>query len=261
MWSTLTVIDRKERRVLGATGGGEWIFATAALDPKSIDEFIQAEIALSGSSVFRGRFQNPTLEQIEEARKQAGLGNNAPYGEVLALVQPNYSTHPANSRAGTKRSPDFGGTLIVDTRKKIVTVKAYLAANIDEIPRGRESEATKKGQRMVNPQTGEAWYDRWGLLSELRAGTAYFVHVVEESYVNKKMFTSDVRQDIANPENPTKENPEAYWIVHSDHVNSKNIPGKVLAQRVHRWDHRYTLPDSWTIRDGILHKDYSGGEK
>jgi hypothetical protein len=261
MWSTLTVIDEKERRVLRAVGGGEWIFATAAQDPRSIDDFIQAELAISGFSLFKGGIQNPTLDQIEKARVEAGLGNNALYSEVLALLKPNYSVHPANSNAGTKRSPDNGGTIIVDTRDKVITVKAYPVRRMDEIPQKRKIHAKKQGKQIINPETEEAWYYNWGLLSELRSGTAGFRMVIEEGYINKNYFEKSPRHDISNPQNPTKDNPEIYWMIHPTHEHILDRDkGQTYAQKIKTWVTPYTLPNSWTIRDGILRKNYCGGQ-
>jgi len=257
MWTTLTVIDKKERRVISAVSGGPWIFATLANDPRSIDEFIEAEIAISNFSVFKEGVQDLTLEKVEAIRKQHGLREDAPYKDVMRLVLPSYEPHSPNSRAGTRRSPDYGGTVIVDTSSRVVTVKAYLTRTMDEIPRVRKADATKRGRRIVHPNTGEAWYICWNLLSELRSGRAGFIEEIEQAHIDSNLLTPHGRHNISNPQNPTRENPEIYWVEHRNSGPLEKVAGKTLATKIKSGFMQYSVPDSWTIRDGILHINHN----
>jgi len=272
VWFRLTVIDENERRVT-TYRGPNWVFHTLSCDPRTIDAFIEAEmqtsdfssirIALPGEEIERLRKIMEGTTGISEETSMWAMELKFPQDESVAYLNQiirekgeepidvrfgyalmsTSAIYPANSKEGTKRSPDIGGTLIADLRKREIIVKAYPAYD----DRLTGVKMTKDGA--VHPTTGEQCYDAYGFLSEMRSGEVSYFRLAGRGYKDEESFTNG-RIVESDPQHPTKDNPKIFWLVHG------RTEMGVLAAKYHTWTTKYELPPSWKIRDRIKNKEY-----
>ena len=222
-WLELVLIDEKEKRIV-TTRGPNWIFDVVSRDPSNIQEFIELEERLYDMPSVFNDGRDPEL-----------------------IPDPNaYGAH------GIERNPNNGGTLIVDLRKKEILVLGH-----PQISDAGDSEGENEIEHVRDPKTGEIKYVDYGFISKLRKGVTYHSKDVERKRVNfRNFFGNELRVDLNDPQNPTRENPERYWI--SEPASKGYVPGAEEGDAilVERWNADYEIPATWKIIDEIEDKEY-----
>ncbi len=221
-WTQLTIFDEQEKRV-AIVRGFPWIFHTLTQDPRTLEEFMEAEIKLSGFSALQN---DKDLKMYSNPR----------------------------GREGTKRSPDSGGTTIVNLPERIVTMKAHLLYSIDDLSAQHQEQAIVVKRKIVDSGAGERFYHTYGLLSRLRDGVVWYQkEVVKQEVKPLAFFRGMDRIYESQPDVPMQDDPTLYW---TNWRAEKVSETELNASLVKEWQSSYKLPDSWTIVDGILHKKY-----
>ncbi|MBI1971010.1 hypothetical protein HYS47_04640 [Candidatus Woesearchaeota archaeon] len=274
-WLNLHVIDETERRSR-TVRGPNWVFHTIQRQPKTIAEFIAIEREHSGYTALEPVLTADEYDRYSRAAQEENRGFSRHILEVLRstgehdlakkvqqlMVEQgiHYDDHEPvsfavsyspNSRKDTARSPDNGGTLLVDLRKRVITIKGHPIRSLDEATYGASADEIKKTRGgVIHVSTGEQYYRDYGLISRLWDGKVHYAHAEVGIKMDPKLFNPAGIYDERHSRRPTKARPNIRYLV------DRRERGVVFAKKMTRWEAVYHIPDTWQLRDGIHHLQY-----
>ena len=276
-WLNLQVIDETERRAR-TVRGPNWVFHTIQRQPKTIAEFIAVEREHSGYTalepvltkdefdrysytvqealrrypwhaldILRSTGEHDLAKIVQQIMAEQGISFSDQDGQIDFAL-----SYSPNSRKDTTRSPDNGGTLLVDLRSRVITIKGHPIRSLDEV-RSYTSENDKLQRTrggIINPETGEPYYMNYGLISQLWDGKVGYVHEEVGIKMNPNLFNAEGIYDERRSRRPTKARPNIRYLV------DRKERGVVFARKLTRWETMYHIPDTWQLKDGIHHIGY-----